>query len=106
MDKPHGVEDLLDHLRTHLEPIEVFRRGRIVERLRLRLRVSGEEGTHPPPIPLLGLFMRTGEVGEGGWTTWRRAVEIGVGRGVEKVEAGMMEDWLWRVCGEGMEEAF
>ena len=26
-----GVEYLLDHLRTHFEPIEVFRRGRIVD---------------------------------------------------------------------------
>ena len=28
---PNGVENLLDHLRTHFEPIEVFRRGRIVD---------------------------------------------------------------------------
>ena len=26
-----GVKNLLDHLRTHFEPIEVFRRGRIVD---------------------------------------------------------------------------
>ena len=26
-----GVENVLDHLRTHFEPIEVFRRGRIVD---------------------------------------------------------------------------
>ena len=26
---PNGVEDLLDHSRTHFEPIVVFRRGRM-----------------------------------------------------------------------------
>ena len=31
METPTGVENLLDHLRTHFEPIEVFRRGRIVD---------------------------------------------------------------------------
>ena len=31
LEKPTGVENLLDHLRTHFEPIEVFRRGRIVD---------------------------------------------------------------------------
>ena len=29
--KPDGVENLLDHSRTHFEPIEVFRRGRVVD---------------------------------------------------------------------------
>ena len=48
---------------------------------------------HPPPIPLLGLLMRTGEVGKGGWKTWRRAVESGGGSGVEKMKAGMMEEF-------------
>ena len=37
--------------------------------------------------------MHDGEVGEGGWKTWRRAVERGGGGGVEKVEAGMMEEF-------------
>ena len=31
LESPDGVENLLDHLRTHFEPIEVFRRGRIVD---------------------------------------------------------------------------
>ena len=31
METPTGVENLLDHLRTHFEPIEVFGRGRIVD---------------------------------------------------------------------------
>ena len=31
LETPDGVENLLDHLRTHFEPIEVFRRGRIVD---------------------------------------------------------------------------
>ena len=31
LERPDGVENLLDHLRTHFEPIEVFRRGRIVD---------------------------------------------------------------------------
>ena len=31
LETPSGVEDLLDHLRTHFEPIEVFRRRRIVD---------------------------------------------------------------------------
>ena len=31
METPTGVENLLDHLRTHFEPIEVFRRGRVVD---------------------------------------------------------------------------
>ena len=31
LETPNGVENLIDHLRTHLEPIEVFRRGRIVD---------------------------------------------------------------------------
>ena len=31
LETPDGVEDLLDHLRTHFEPIEVFRRERIVD---------------------------------------------------------------------------
>ena len=31
LETPTGVENLLDHLRTHFEPIEVFRRGRIVD---------------------------------------------------------------------------
>ena len=29
LETPNGVENLLDHLRTHFEPTEVFRRGRI-----------------------------------------------------------------------------
>ena len=41
----------------------------------------------------LFLLMRTREVGEGGWETWRRAAECGGGGGVEKVEAGMMEEF-------------
>ena len=28
LDTPNGVEDLLNHLRAQVEPIEVFRRGR------------------------------------------------------------------------------
>ena len=28
LETPNGVENLLDHSRTHFEPIEVFRRGR------------------------------------------------------------------------------
>ena len=31
LETPDGVENLLDHLRTHFEPIEVFRRGKIVD---------------------------------------------------------------------------
>ena len=31
LEAPNGVENLLDHLRTHVEPIEVSRRGRIVD---------------------------------------------------------------------------
>ena len=31
LETPNGVENLLDHLRTHFEPIEVFRRGGIVD---------------------------------------------------------------------------
>ena len=31
METPDGVDNLLDDLRTHFEPIEVFRRGRIVD---------------------------------------------------------------------------
>ena len=32
LEKPNGVENLLDHLRTRFKPIEVFRRGgRIVD---------------------------------------------------------------------------
>ena len=39
-----GVENLLDHLRTHFEPIEVFRRGRIVNDFVYDFeRQSGEE---------------------------------------------------------------
>ena len=31
LETPTGVENLLDHLRTHFEPIEVFTRERIVD---------------------------------------------------------------------------
>ena len=31
LETPNGVENLLGHLRTHFEPIEVFKRGRIVD---------------------------------------------------------------------------
>ena len=31
LETPNGVENLLHHWRTHFEPIEVFRRGRIVD---------------------------------------------------------------------------
>ena len=31
LDIPSGVENLPDHLRTHFEPIEIFRRERIVD---------------------------------------------------------------------------
>ena len=31
LETPNGVENLLDHLRLHFEPIEVFRRGRVVD---------------------------------------------------------------------------
>ena len=31
LETPDGVENLLDHLRTHFEPIEAFRRGWIVD---------------------------------------------------------------------------
>ena len=31
LETPDGVENLLDHLRTHFEPVEVFKRGRIVD---------------------------------------------------------------------------
>ena len=31
LESPNGVENLLDHLRTHVEPIEVFRRGWFVD---------------------------------------------------------------------------
>ena len=30
LETPNGVENLLDHLRTHFEPTDVFRRGRIL----------------------------------------------------------------------------
>ena len=30
-EPPHSVEHLLDHCRTHFEPIEVCKRGRIVD---------------------------------------------------------------------------
>ena len=30
-DTPNGVENLLDHLRIHFEPIEAFRQGRVVD---------------------------------------------------------------------------
>ena len=36
----------------------------------------------------LFLFMRTGEVGEGGWETWRRAAERGGGGGVGEGGSG------------------
>ena len=60
----------------------------------------------PPPIPLRGLLMRTGQVGEDGWETWRRATESGGGGGVGQVEAGMMvefrcESGTWKVAGGG-----
>ena len=31
METPNGLENLLDHLRTHFEPIEVFRQERVVD---------------------------------------------------------------------------
>ena len=31
LETPDGVEDLLDHLRVHFKPVEVFRRGRVVD---------------------------------------------------------------------------
>ena len=31
METLNGVENLLDHLRIHFEPIEVFRQGRVVD---------------------------------------------------------------------------
>ena len=31
LETPNGVEVLLDHLRAHIEPIEVFRRGKVVD---------------------------------------------------------------------------
>ena len=56
LETPSGAEDSLDHLRTHLEPIEVFRRERIGVRHKIQhfvetLRGSGwtsesfDEGT-------------------------------------------------------------
>ena len=56
-------------------------------------KAGGSWGTGPSPasvlplLPLLGLLMRTGWVGEGGWKTWRRAVESGGG------------GWVWAVWG-------
>ena len=45
-ETPNGVENLLDHLRTHFEPIEVFRRGRVVDDLVCYFeRQPGEEIT-------------------------------------------------------------
>ena len=31
METPNGVENFLDHLRMHFEPIDVFRQGRVVD---------------------------------------------------------------------------
>ena len=31
LETPNDVENLLGHLRTHVEPVEAFRRGRIVD---------------------------------------------------------------------------
>ena len=47
----------------------------------------------PPPIPLLGLLMRIGEVREGGWETWSSPLENGGGGGLEKVVAVMMVEF-------------
>ena len=45
LETPNGVENLLDHLRTRFEPIEVFRRGgRIVDDFVLRFRASARRG--------------------------------------------------------------
>ena len=39
-ETPKGVENVLDHLRKHFEPIEVFGRGRVVDGSVLRFRAS------------------------------------------------------------------
>ena len=31
LETPNGVENLLDHMRMHFEPIDVFRQGRVVD---------------------------------------------------------------------------
>ena len=46
--------------------------------------------------PDLGLFMGTGEAGEGGWETWRYSVENGVG--------GVVRSWKRRRVGGGVEK--
>ena len=40
----NGVENLLDHMRTHFEPLEVFRRGRIVYDTRFNILLRRFEG--------------------------------------------------------------
>ena len=54
----------------------------------------------PPPIPLLGFLMRTGEVGEGGRETWRGAVENVGGGGVCWIEGCESSGVESRVVGE------
>ena len=44
LETPDGVEDLLDHLRVHFKPVEMFRRGRVVDDVVCNFdRPSGEE---------------------------------------------------------------
>ena len=57
--------------------------------------VAGPDCEPPPQTLLLDFLMRTGEVGEGGWETWRRAVETG---GEEEVEVERANG-RWESCG-------
>ena len=40
LETPYGVENVLGHLRTHFEPLEVFETRKDCRRLRLRFRAS------------------------------------------------------------------
>ena len=44
METHNGVENLLDHLRIHFEPIEVFRQGRVVDDFVCVLERQPDEG--------------------------------------------------------------
>ena len=51
LETPNGVENLLGHLRTHFEPIEVVRRGRVVDDVVCDFeRQPGEETKEHGPL--------------------------------------------------------
>ena len=106
LETPTGVESLLDHLRMHFEPMDVFRQGRVVDDfVRDFERQPGEEVKEYEPLrdAMLAAIPRAGAL-RGGFPLRRKQSGAYSAQVVEAQDEGDEEEHVLEVNGASDDE--